>query len=165
MINKRQIIPMIAVFIMYLPVLSLAGTVDLPQTGQTGSFYTGDDGYIQAGVEWPDPRFTITYCDSTGPCEDQGSDCDGRSSTDVVTDNLTGLMWTRNANLLNAKRTWEPALDFANNLNLGGYTDWRLPNIHELRSLIDYSKYDPACRSVDYMQSKRGIFLESIDKQ
>ena len=41
MINKRQIIPMITVFIMYLPVLSLAGTVDLPQTGQTGSFYTG----------------------------------------------------------------------------------------------------------------------------
>ena len=134
----------------YVWPVRVASTAPAPtcRTGQTMIFYTGDDGDIQAGVEWPDPRFTITYCDSTGPCEDQGSDCDGKSSTDVVTDNLTGLMWTRNANLLNAKRTWEPVLDFANNLDLGGYTDWRLPNIHELRSLIDYSNYDPALLSL-----------------
>jgi len=130
----------------YVWPVRVAGVAPAPiwRTGQTMSYETGDDGDIQAGVEWPNPRFTIIYCDLTGPCENQGSDCDDKSSTDVVTDNLTGIMWTRNANLLNAKRTWEPALDFANNLNLGGHTDWRLPNICELRSLIDYSKYDPA---------------------
>ena len=134
----------------YVWPVRISSTASAPafRTGQTMIYYTGDDGDIQAGVEWPVPRFTITYCNSSGPCEDQSSDCDGKSSTDLVTDNLTGLMWTRNANLLNVKRAWEPALDFANNLNLGGYTDWRLPNINELRSLIDYSKYDPALLSI-----------------
>ncbi|MBF0339307.1 MAG: hypothetical protein HQL05_15920 [Nitrospirae bacterium] len=35
-----------------------AGTVSLPQTGQTTTYATGDDGAIRAGVAWPGPRFT-----------------------------------------------------------------------------------------------------------
>ena len=81
------------------------GTIQLPKTGQTECWDTngnlipctgtGQDGEIQAGVAWPDPRFTVTYCDASGPCSDQGVDCDGNDSTDVITDNLTGLMWAR----------------------------------------------------------------------
>ncbi|MBF0538082.1 MAG: hypothetical protein HQL03_07505, partial [Nitrospirae bacterium] len=53
-----------------------AGTVSLPQTGQTTSYYAGDDGALQKGVVWPNPRFTV-------------------NSDQTVTDNLTGLMWTK----------------------------------------------------------------------
>jgi len=52
----------------------LAGTIELPQTGQTKCYDTagavidcagtGQDGEIRAGVAWPEPRFTITYCDT-----------------------------------------------------------------------------------------------------
>ena len=27
-----------------------------------------DDGAVQAGVAWPNPRFTVTYCNASGPC-------------------------------------------------------------------------------------------------
>jgi hypothetical protein len=74
-------------------------------------------------VAWPNPRFTA----GTGV------------TADCVTDNLTGLMWTRNANLPAAQRTWLQALDDANTLVLCGFDDWRLPNRKELRSLINYS--------------------------
>ena len=51
-------------------------TTDIPKTGQTLIYASGDDGNIQAGIEWPAPRFT-----------DNG---DG-----TVTDSLTGLMWLK----------------------------------------------------------------------
>lgn len=69
---------MSVIFVMLFPVLSLAQTVDLPQTGQTTCYdatgtpiacaTTGQDGDILAGVAWPAPRFAVTYCDGSGVC-------------------------------------------------------------------------------------------------
>ncbi|MCX5885947.1 MAG: DUF1566 domain-containing protein [Proteobacteria bacterium] len=102
----------------------------LPQTGQKVSYAAGDDGDLEQGVAWPVPRFT-----------DHGNGS--------VTDNLTGLMWTKNANLPNGGIIWQQALDYVATMNAGtypnfGYTDWRLPNRKELQSLTDFSKYGPA---------------------
>jgi hypothetical protein len=115
--------------------LAFAGTVDLPKTGQTKCYNrggqkipcigTGQDGDIQAGVPWPDPRFT-----------DNGNV--------AMTDNLTGLTWTKNANLPNAELNWQEALDFCNNLTFAGYSDWRLPNVIELESLFNAGEPDNA---------------------
>jgi hypothetical protein len=91
----------------------------LPKTGQTASYYAGDDGALQKGVAWPNPRFT-----------DNGNG--------TVTDNLTGLMWTKDAKLSGGVMLWQQALDYVKTLNTGGYTDWRLPNRSEQKSLIDY---------------------------
>ena len=56
-----------------------------------------------------------------------------------VTDLNTGLMWQKGyAGGLN----WKDALAYAENLTLAGYTDWRLPNIKELQSIVDYEHYD-----------------------
>jgi hypothetical protein len=101
-----------------------AQVAPVEKTGQTTSYRTGDDGDLQKGVGLCEfvPRFT-----------DNG---DG-----TVTDNLTGLMWVQDAN---AARIWNSAIDDSYNLSFGNagcgstYTDWRLPNIKELQSLIDY---------------------------
>jgi YVTN family beta-propeller protein len=94
------------------------------RTGQTTMYAAGDDGDLEKGVAWPSPRFT-----------DNGNG--------TVTDNLTGLMWPKNANLAGGTKTWQEALDYVKTLNTGGHSDWRLPNRKEIFSLIDHSKYNP----------------------
>jgi Protein of unknown function (DUF1566) len=90
---------------------------------------TGQDGDLLKGAVWPNPRFT-----------DKGNG--------TVTDNLTGLVWLKNANCATINpATWSNALVNANTLASGacGLTDgsvagdWRLPNLEELQSLIDYN--------------------------
>ncbi len=55
----------------------------------------------------------------------------------TITDNETGLMWTQADN--GEGLDWENALSFAENAEIGGYTDWRLPNVKELQGIVDYS--------------------------
>ena len=67
----------------------------------------------------------------------------------TATDNLTGLMWTLDTNLSGQTLTWQEALDHVEDMNAGfyrnfGYSDWRLPNINELESLIEAGYDDPA---------------------
>ena len=102
----------------------------VPKTGQTNNYAaTFSDGDLQRGVAWPTPRFT-----------------DKNNGT--VTDNLTGLIWMKNANALGMKN-WNDARYAAYSLKSGvtpGLTDgsvagdWRLPNVRELQSLLDYGR-------------------------
>jgi len=65
----------------------------------------------------------------------------------VALDNLTGLMWTRDANPAEFPLTWREALDYVDRLNRQkhlDFNDWRLPNRRELRSLISYQTRNPA---------------------
>ena len=59
----------------------------------------------------------------------------------TVTDTETGLMWQQDEA---GDMNWESALSYCEKLVLAGYDDWRLPNINELQSLVDYSTHDPA---------------------
>jgi hypothetical protein len=56
----------------------------------------------------------------------------------TVTDSATGLMWQQGGS---GAMTWYSALSYCKGLPLGGYSDWRLPNIKELESLINLTKY------------------------
>jgi len=122
---------------------SAASPAPVPVTGLTscwdedGGFLacsgTGQDGEHQAGVPWPSPRFT-----------DNG---DG-----TVLDHLTGLVWLRDANCFGTTTTWQGALDEANLLQDGSCGlsdqstegDWRLPNVREIASLVNYGVVAPA---------------------
>ncbi|HJO93963.1 MAG TPA: DUF1566 domain-containing protein [Victivallales bacterium] len=61
------------------------------------------------------------------------------NSNGTVTDLNTGLMWSKTVeknkvSLIEAER-------IAERMTLGGYSDWRVPSIKELYSLIDFSGY------------------------
>jgi hypothetical protein len=126
------------IMLVSLPTITMAANVALvPQTGQgqtvptgcTSGCYTstaGTDGNLQKGVAWPTPRFAV---DTAGDC---------------IIDKLTGLMWVRNLNSINGGATlnWTNALNIAESGTWCGYTDWRTPNLNELRSLINYGESD-----------------------
>ncbi len=65
----------------------------------------------------------------------------------TVTDEATGLTWMKvDSGKLKAgkdkdgKLNWQEALDWAENLEYAGYSDWRLPNVKELQSIVDYTR-------------------------
>jgi len=122
------------------------------RTGWKTSYQTNDDGMYQKGVSWPTPRFSAV---GTG------------DATNQIRDNLTGLIWARQANIATngswsltqygsaiGTCTWYQAMDVVTNPagpvngtlsnpnGYGGTNDWRMPNIREMQSLIDYSIND-----------------------
>ena len=75
------------------------------------------------------------------------------NGTGTVSDLNTGLMWTQTPDLnddgdidIDDKLTWDEAVAYADELNTAnhlGYSDWRLPNIKELYSLMDFTGTEP----------------------
>ena len=55
----------------------------------------------------------------------------------TISDMATGLMWQAADDGIS--KNWEEALEAAENLKLGGHSDWRLPNAKELQSIVDYT--------------------------
>jgi hypothetical protein len=45
----------------------------------------------------------------------------------------TGLMWPKKVKIAEVTMNWDDAVAWANNLNYGGYCDWRLPSIEEFK--------------------------------
>jgi hypothetical protein len=118
-----------------------SGTVKVARTGQTVVFAPGDDGSLQKGVASPSPRFT--NADGSTPVNSSG----------VALDQLTGLMWTVDASgpavsgSASGPMTWTACFAYIANLNAKtylGFSDWRLPNMREIRTLMDYSQGNPA---------------------
>ena len=95
-------------------------------------------------TQYQDRSRSFTCYNDDGSIQDP---CDGSASTDeVVVDSLTGLMWQRT--IAGGKKTWQGAKDYCETtLNEGsgyaGYTNWRLPNYHELKNIANYNAYDP----------------------
>jgi len=152
-----------------LPLVAQAAAITLPRTGQNACYDadgvivacagTGQDGDKKTGVTWPSPRFT-----------DNGNG--------TVSDNLTGLIWLKDADCTDPAggiardsglMNWPSALAWSNSLANGkcGLSDnsvagdWRLPNINELRSLIDYSRHDPALPGGHPFSNVRSIWYWS----
>lgn len=113
------------------------GSGVLPATGQRECFDiegrpiacdgTGQDGHLRMGAAWPKRRF--------------------ETNGETVFDHLTGLVWTRYADLSGSRTTWEGAFEtvaYLRRRGYGGRSAWSLPTINELESLVDASQHTPA---------------------
>ena len=122
-----------------------------------GNKYTGN--YVRAVRGGQSGSFgdsVIGLFDSLGSEYAAGSYTDNGDGT--VTDASTGLMWQQDGS---TSKSWSEALAYCEALNLGGYTDWRLPNIKELRSLVDYSRYNPAINTTYFPNTAASWYWSS----
>lgn len=111
----------------------------------------------------PDTAQTDCFNSTTGAkttCSGTGYDGDynttnQQSYTDnsdgTITDNVTGLMWTKSPETSgdstvdsNDKKSYTEAVSYCENLSLAGQTDWRLPDIKTLFSLMNFKGLDPS---------------------
>jgi putative membrane protein insertion efficiency factor len=120
-----------------------SGTSVVKKTGQTTSYTAYDDGDYQKGV-----AHSYTRDDAK----------------EIVTDNVTGLMWQDNADASSIGKRWitkanwdarnyndtsgDTATTYCSNLTLGGYSDWRLPASTELEGIVDYGRVNPSISPV-----------------
>jgi len=127
----------------------------LPATGQTKCY--DDSGKNEIPCDSPDfpgqDGFYHAGCPTEGRFVDNG---DG-----TVTDFCTGLMWQKETADVNEngevdyplpgdrinwqdRISWQTALKYCENLDFAGYHDWRLPNLRELQSIVDYGRGAPS---------------------
>ena len=139
------IVSVVRVVVIIIVGTAAAAQADMLTTRQTSSSSTNVDVVSQKDNVRPNPRFT----NPDGATPIAGS---------VVVDQLTGLMWLRDANCIKTNYasfdtdgtsgdgavTWRHVLAFVEGINAGKYsncgdgkTDWRIPNRKELISLIN----------------------------
>jgi len=127
----------------------------LPKTGQTTVYQAGDDGAYQAG--WWKGR-TIALNKTRFVAKTIGGD-------DVVIDRATGLMWAADGNKAGCNNygilAWEAAIIYAEALTFAGFSDWRVPNIIELITILNYTSYNPAINETLFPNTHASKFSTS----
>jgi len=81
---------------------------------------------------------------------------------DIVKDSVTKLEW-QDDNITDTME-WQEAIEYCESLELGGYSDWRLPNINELKTIMDRSRYNPAIVSA-FEHTSSGIYWSSTTNE
>ncbi len=117
-----------------------AGLVAVPASGQTRCYNTagteiacagtGQDGEFRAGTAWD---AATRFVAGSG------------AESDCLVDTLTGLMWPKNADLAGGFMLWADAFVEVTEHAPCGHTDWRVPNINELASLMHRGSVEAAC--------------------
>ncbi len=143
----------------------------LPATGQTKCYDNGGNeipcGFVIPGHPqyYPNPDYPEEDgYPADGRCPSEGRFVDNGDGT--VTDNCTGLIWQKDT--APGKYTWQDALKYCENLDLAGHMDWRLPNVRELESIVDYGRFhqaiDPGFEAVSglYWSSSSYVLAPSL---
>ena len=152
--------------------------------GVEGTATAGTSGYEFPSKPLQTTLGTSNYCtDATGAvisCTGTGQDGEFNAGqphdyTDngdgTVTDNATGLMWQKctvglsgedcATGTATTQASWTAALATCNDLSLAGHTDWKLPNINELESIINRQYVNPAIDRTTFPNTQSGNYWSS----
>lgn len=129
----------------------------------TGYYWAAEDSHRFANQGWhihlgggrvprakkPESSLVWPVCPPPATLPDPGMNEKGRFQPDgaCALDQCTGLIWSQDASPVGHPLPWPKALAAVNELNQSawqGATDWRMPNIRELESLVDLAADSPA---------------------
>ena len=137
--------------------------------------------FSSAGCAFPDTAQSISYTATFGEDHDYASSAStmsftihngaawgGTETSSVTVDNRTGLMWVTNTDDYNGGNyvssgtyAWESALAKCESLTYAGFADWRLPNIKELVSIVDYSRQSPSINKAYFLNTQSNYYWSS----
>ncbi len=106
---------------------------------KNGTYYSR---CVRGGPFWPSDPTSVLKINSTG----------------TIKDTHRGYLWQKAGD--GAKHTKDSASSYCGGLELDGYTDWRLPTIEELQTIIDNTRYDPAL-AIDFFQGASDWYWSS----
>ena len=116
-----------------------SGQYRIVDSNQTSCFDSSSGNTVTCAGSGQDGEFS-------GRAQSYSDNSDG-----TITDNVTTLMWTQSPDLNNDsvvdthdKQTQADATSYCASLSLAGYSDWRLPDIKTLYSLMDFTGTDPS---------------------
>ena len=131
--------------LLLLPLLSVADQIintNVPDYWPNGRYTVNDDGTVtdtNTSLMWMQCSLGQTHSYS----ENDGNSCTGTALT----------------------YTWQTALESVNDYNqddgFAGHTDWRLPNVKELVSLLAHNRYNPAINIVIFPNTPLATFWSS----
>ena len=114
--------------------------------------------YFYFGLGYDDYKSDVGYVRAVRGGQSGSFFTDNGDGT--VTDTSTDLMWQKASSSV---KTWEQALAYCEGLNLGAYTDWRMPTTKELRSLVDYSRYNPTINTTFFPDTVSSYYWSSTN--
>lgn len=134
---------------------STTDETDSTTTTQTGKYSIVDTNQTEC---YDSSSGNTNTCSGTGYDADYDGNQPSYTLSDdglIVTDNVTGLMWTQSTDLdgdgdyddTGDKLSQSEAVSYCEDLSLSGYSDWRLPDVKTLYSLILFSGGDPSSYS------------------
>ncbi len=146
-----------------ISIFGVAGTFKslLPDTGQTGC-WNATGGSITCGDApvGQDAEYTAANSGTLDPSfTDNGNE--------TITDNNTNLMWQKCSKGLSGSTCttgtietnyWAAAPSYCEGLNFAGQTDWRLPNIKELQSIVNYQNVSPAINTTYFPATQSSYY-------
>ena len=146
----------------------------------TGNTYWGaesDDFYVRCVRISSTDSDNVTESECKAPkgywynnkCNDKPRYMDNKDGT--VTDFATGLIWQKETADINNDSTinnndaipWKDALNYCENLNFAGFTDWHLPDIKQLFSLVDFNHTDPSIEQ-DLFKAENLLYWSSTTR-
>ena len=89
------------------------------------------------------PNLFYSRCVRDDEIATQDSDNRFRRKDEIVYDKLTHIYWQDNKAAKKTIGDYKDAKNYCENLNLGGFDDWRLPHIYELVSILNYDRVNP----------------------
>ncbi|MEY3321925.1 MAG: hypothetical protein RLZZ417_1508 [Bacteroidota bacterium] len=106
-------------------------------------YYTLAQSVLKTMKRLPDTGQTASYTNTPGEDSDYNINPPYfiNNGNGTITDTVTGLMWQQ---VDGGEVTFDKAVIYANDLVLGGYSDWRMPSVLELNSLLNHDKNNPA---------------------
>jgi len=144
-----------------------AGILLVPASGNltatiTDNTITNNTGYAMNLVSVSGTTLTTTLTGNT-LSSNYG---DGFASNGVVTTDLgTGLIWAADGNGLGCDSggtlAWAAAGTWADGLDFGGYTDWRMPTISELEAIVNYNLTGPAINAAAFPNTQSNFYWSS----